>query len=117
MSITSSAEQIATRQHHKLTKRAVIYRRGGVEIPIEASPLRLSQTVEQAEGSQVKQQVPYWLILPETLDFGDGATEPKLGDEVVDGTAVYQVQGSGNVRSWDWETPSQLRFKVRTVQA
>lgn len=115
MTITASAEKIAMRQHHQLTKRAVIYRRGGVSIPIEASPLSTSQTVDQSEGTRLKQRVPFWLLLPETLDFGDGATEPRLGDSIIDGDSVYQVQGNSSGNSWEWETPAQLRFKVRTV--
>lgn len=117
MPLTDQAEKIATRAHHKVTKRAVIYRRGGIEIPIEASPLRISQTVENSEGARLRQVIPYWLILPETLDFGDGATQPKLGDKIINGTEVYEVQGSSGEKSWEWETPAQLRFKVRTVKA
>lgn len=115
MPLTDQAEKIATRAHHKLTKRAVIYRRGGVEIPIEASPLSVGQTVERSEGAKIRQRVPHWLLLPETLDFGDGQTQPRLGDQIIDGTTVYEVRQNASGEPWEWETPAQLRFKVITV--
>lgn len=115
MSIASKAEQIAARTHHRLTRRAVIYRRGEAEIPIEASPLSIASTTEQSNGARIRQLIPHWLLLPEMLDFGDGPCRPQVGDQIIDGTGVNEVQHNDNNQAWEWETPEKLRIKVRTV--
>lgn len=116
MSTTRRAEQIAASTHHRLTRRAVIYRRGAVEIPIEASPLSLASTTEQSNGARIRQLIPHWLLLPEMLDFGDGPCRPQVGDQIIDGIDINEVQHNDNSQAWEWDTAEQLRIKVRTCR-
>ena len=115
MSLARRAEQISVRVHGHLTARAVIYRRGESEIPIQATPLSIAHTLDQGDGARIRIQQPHWLLPPETLDFGDGPCRPQLGDQIIDGTSTHEVQGSARNQAWEWETAEQLRFKVRTV--
>jgi hypothetical protein len=115
MSVAYFAERTAVAAHHRMTRRSVVYRRGEVEILVDLSPLSLGVTVDQGEGARIRQTVPHWLILPGSLDFGSGASFPQTGDQIVDGSVTYAVEGLSNGQAWEWETAHQLRMKVRTV--
>jgi len=114
MSLTRNAELVHVRTHHALTGVPALYRRGSSSVSLSVSPLSVAVTVEQSEGVRVRQSVPHFLILPDTLRIDGQPVEPRLGDQIVQGTQVYEVRGAGSVPVWDWETTSQLRFKVRT---
>lgn len=114
MSIFSSAARAVLDAVNTLAAVPVRYRRGEIELPIEAVPGATLATVTDSDGMQLRFRQGDWLIDAHWLDFGDGPERPSGGDYVIacDGTRWEVGKPTPGVPAWAWSDRERTRYRV-----
>jgi hypothetical protein len=107
----------ATRQALAVIKRktgvAVTYRRGDDSVELTAIRGRVAANNESSQGQRFRTDASDYLIDTADLDFGAGAFEPAIGDEIDDGDRTFEVIAlNAGEPCWAWHDPFRLRRRI-----
>lgn len=98
----------------------VTYRRGEIELELQATFGRTEYEVEDGYGLRVAAHVTDFLILAADLTPAFG--EPEAGDQIValaaasGQAAVFEVMGFAGQGHWRWSDPARTLMRIHTKE-
>jgi len=92
----------------------VTYRRGEVELIVNATFGRTEYEVEDGYGLRVAAHVTDFLVL--AADFTPTFDEPEAGDQIVADGVVYEVMNLADQGHWRWSDPHRTAMRIHAKQ-
>lgn len=93
---------------------SITYTRGNQSVPLLAI-VEPSLIENQTELGITKTETRGFLIETSKLEFGDGVTQPQIGDLITDGGRTYIVPKSSDRPRWEYADEDRLIIRVNTT--
>lgn len=94
----------------------VTYSRGASEVEITATRGQRQLAVVEEGGSETTFHSTDFLIVADDLDFGAGAVEPAVGDEIEASGITYQVMDEAGGKHFEYRDHARTLLRVHTKQ-